>query len=419
MGKVSDILRYRPFKQYLAYRLLITLAFQMQSVVVGWQIYEITQDALWLGMIGLAEVIPFIAVSLFAGHFADIINRKKILYASVAALTLCQFLLLILSFFSSFLVASWGAPVYFIIVIVGLARAFLAPAQFGYLSQLIPREQYIHATSWNSNLWHFTSIAGPALGGLIFGFWGVRWAYGFSLAVALASCLILWQMPYLPDPESEAKRENVFDSIGKGLRFVFGTPMMLGALALDLFAVLFGGAVALLPIFAAEVLNVGAQGLGLLRAAPAAGALLMAVWLTRQPPLERSGHKLLWSVAGFGVCMIAFAFSKNFYISFFLLLLSGAFDNVSVVIRQAIMQLITPDHMRGRVSSVNSIFISSSNELGQFESGVAAKLLGLIPSVIFGGIMTLLSVAGIGVFNPKLRNLELKNHQQQSSSASK
>ncbi len=398
------------FRWFIMGRFFLTIAIQMQSVIVGWQIYELTKDVLLLGMIGLAEVIPFLTLALYAGHIADRVNRKKIILIAVFTYIICAGWLLFFSFqYNSTANSPNLIPLYIVIALTGLARAFFYPAQSAYMAQIVPRELYSNSSTWNSTVWHIAAVSGPALGGLIYGFAGIRIAYVLVVVMALMSFLLFIKMKTIPLPKGKGN-EKLLNSLLDGIRFVYRQQILLGAMALDMFAVLFGGAVALLPVFAAEVLMVGPQGLGMLRAAPALGAVLMSMYLAYHPPLKRTGYKLFAGITGFGLCIIAFALSHNFYLSLFVLILSGVFDNISVVIRGTIMQLYTPDEMRGRVAAVNSIFIGSSNELGSFESGVAAKLLGLIPSVIFGGSMTLLVVAVTSKFAPKLRKLEINKH---------
>ena len=297
-------------------------------------------------------------------------------------------------------------PIYIVIAITGLARAMLYPSQIALMAQIVPREFYHNSATWNSTIWHIAAIAGPAIGGLIYGFFGITIAYCIVVILIVTGLFLFFGIKSKPIPPKE-KEETLLQSLSTGIRFVFKNQIILGALSLDMLAVLFGGAVAMLPVFAAEVLHVGPQGLGFLRAAPAGGAVIMAMILAYNPPFKKSGLKLLSCVAGFGLCIIMFAISKNFYLSLALLAMSGMFDNVSVIIRQTIIQLYTPDNMRGRVASVNSIFIGSSNEIGSFESGLAAKIMGLIPSVIFGGSMTLLITGVTAKVAPMLRKMNL------------
>lgn len=402
------VLKVRDFRLFISFRFFMTIAIQMQSIVVGWQVYQLTKDPLSLGLIGLAEAIPFIAVALFAGHVADRYNRKKIIlwFDLVFLLGTCG--LLLFTYFSSGMIRTIGIlPIYIVVAISGIARAFIYPSTIAIMAQMVPRELYANSSTWNSTTWHIAAITGPAIGGLVYGFFGVKIAYLSVISFMLVSILLLSIVKkYITPPVEES--ESLFQRLSSGIKFVFKNQILFGTMSLDMFAVLFGGAVAMLPIFAAEVLNVGPQGLGLLRSAPMAGAVIMSLIIAHRPPMAKAGRYLLIGVAGFGLSIILFALSKNFYLSMGLLMLSGMFDNISVIIRATTMQLITPDEMRGRVASVNSIFIGSSNEIGSFESGVAAKLMGLIPSVIFGGGMTLLIVAITAKWAPKLRRLNLK-----------
>ena len=380
----------------------------MQAIIIGWQIYDLTKDVLALGFIGLAEAIPFITVSLFSGYVADIFRRKNIILISAVFMFLCSSALLFFSTHFSNVIQLYGvSPMYAVIFISGLARGFYFPAQSAFMAQIVPRELYPNSSTWNSAIWHIAAITGPAIGGLIYGFAGVSASYVAVVIAIVIGFVLLVYVKSKPVPERKMG-ESLYTNLSAGLKFVFRHQIILSALALDMFAVLFGGAVALLPVFAGEILHVGPQGLGFLRAAPAAGAVMMSLFLAYRPPMQKSGVILLTGVMGFGLAYLLFALSGNFYLSLFLLFLSGVFDNVSVVIRSTILQLLTPDNMRGRVSAVNSIFIGSSNELGAFESGLAARLMGLIPSVIFGSIMTFTVVGSVAGFAPKIRNLSLE-----------
>jgi MFS family permease len=408
-GEAFAVLRVRNFRLYLFYRVFMTMAALMQSVIVGWQIYDLTHNVLWLGFIGLVEVIPQVTVSLFAGHFSDIWNRHKIIKYSSLLLILGAVILLIYSVDANYFSARFGIyPLFISIFLTGLSRGILSPAQVALVGQLVPRNLYANAATWNSANWQLAAVLGPALGGMVYGFLGIVPAYSLVLTLYSISFFLMLLIKIGKHEVTETD-EGVFTRIRSGIDFVFQTSELLGAFALDMFAVLFGGAVALLPVFASDVLLVGPQGLGLLRACPAIGAIIMAVVLMFKPPVKDTGKVLFTVVVGFGLCMIGFAFSKSFLLSGILLILSGAFDNVSVVIRGTILQLFTPDHMRGRVASVNSIFIGSSNELGAFESGVAAKIMGLVPSVVFGGCMTLAVVFATIRLNKPLARLSLKN----------
>lgn len=387
----------------------MTMATIMQSVIVGWQIYDLTHNVLWLGFIGLVEVIPQVSISLFAGHYIDLWNRHKIVNYTTLLLILGSAILLIYSANVAYFSARFGAfPVFITIFLTGLARGILNPAQVALMGQLIPRNLYANAATWNSANWQVAAVMGPAIGGLIYGFWGIVPAYSLVLGLYTLSFFMIMFIKCDRHVVIETA-EGVFTRIRSGISFVFRTPELLGAFTLDMFAVLFGGAVAMLPVFASDILFVGPQGLGLLRACPAMGATIMAFIMMFRPPVNNTGKVLFIAVIGFGLCMIGFALSTSFILSGILLILSGAFDNVSVVIRGTILQLYTPDNMRGRVASVNSIFIGSSNELGAFESGVAAKLMGLVPSVVFGGFMTLAVVFTTIKINKPLRKLSLRN----------
>lgn len=402
-------LRFREFNFFVAARFLLTVAIQIQSTVVGWQIYDLTKDPLSLGLIGLAEAIPFMSVILYAGHLADLINRKKIIILALVAYFSGALLLLLFTWRLSWVIGTWGvAPIYLVICLIGVARGFAGPSFSSMVVQLVPRELYANAVTWNTTVWQVAAVSGPALGGLLYGFAGITSAYATVVVLIALSLSLITLIAARPVPKTEV-RESLKTRLLDGISFVFNNQVLLSALSLDLFAVFFGGAVALLPIFASEVLRVGPEGLGLLRAAPALGSALMGLVLAHRPPLRNSGRKLLVYVAGFGGCIILFALSRNFYLSLGLLALSGALDSISVVIRGTILQLLTPDQMRGRVSAVNSIFVGSSNEIGSFESGVTARLMGLVPAVIFGGSMTVLVVGITAWTAPRLRALHLKD----------
>jgi MFS family permease len=382
------------------------MAVQMLSVIVGWQIYAITKDPLALGLIGLAEAIPFISAALYAGHIADIFQRKKIILVTATNFVICATALALIS--SGYFKISdkqLVTTIYTFIFVVGVGRAFYHPAQSALMAQIVPRELYVNSSTWNSTIFHIAAVSGPAFGGLLYGFFSLQIAYLFVVIFSAISLLLFCFVHYTKLPDRLENGGKVLFRIKEGIRFVIRDQVLLGAMSLDMFAVLFGGAVAMLPVFASDILHTGPQGLGFLRAAPAIGAIIMALFLAHYPIRNRAGVKLLLSVAAFGICTIFFALSTNVYLSFFLLLLSGVFDNVSVIIRSTILQLFVPDEIRGRVASVNSIFIGSSNEIGSFESGLAARLLGLVPSVIFGGGMTLVVVGIIGKIAPKLRKL--------------
>jgi MFS family permease len=400
------VLRNRSYLKLLAFRLLIVLSYQMMAVVVGWHIYQITRDPLALGLIGLAEVIPYFGSALFAGYAVDHYSRR--LFGVMAAVILCLNALLLSAVSLGW--AGAGSPAWWIygaIACTGLARAFIAPSYNALFALILPREQFTRAAGISSSVFQSGLVLGPALGGLIVGWASITTAYVVAALLSLGSATVLFMLRVKEPPPAESA--PILSSIGEGLRFVYGNQIMLGAQALDMFAVLFGGAVALLPAFIHEIFNYGPEGLGILRAAPAIGAVMTGVVLARHPISKHAGRILLCAVAGFGLCTIAFALTRHFWMAWFILLLSGVFDGVSVVLRSTIMQLVTPDNMRGRVASINGIFIGSSNELGAFEQGVAARLLGLVPALVFGGLMTL-SVVGITArFAPKLRKLNLND----------
>lgn len=406
MSNPYAALQIRDFRLFVSARFCVTLAIQIQAVVVGWQVYEVTKDPLSLGLIGLAEAVPSISVSLYAGHLADIIQRKRIIIITLLTLFVCSVALL---FFTtragSFILQHGVFPIYAIIFISGVARGFITPALFSFMPQLVPRELYQNAISWNSTLWEMASIGGPPIGGLIYGFFGITAAYTIDATLMLMGVTLALLVVDRPLP-SITDEQGIVDKVKAGLQFVFQNKIILSAISLDLFAVLFGGAVALLPIFADQILDVGKIGLGFLRSAPGIGAVLTALYLTYHPIKKSMGRILLYSVAGFGLCMIFFAVSRNFWLSMSMLAISGAFDCVSVIVRGTLLQTLTPENMKGRVSAVNNIFIGSSNEIGAFESGVAARLLKVVPSVIFGGVMTLLVVGVTAWKAPSLRKLE-------------
>ena len=397
-------LRIRPYRWFIVSLFTMTLASQIQAVVVGWQIYALTRDPLALGMIGLAEVLPFVGLALYAGHVADVANRRTISIASLVVLLGCAGALLGMTS-SGFLAAHGVWPIYLVIAVSGVARSFLQPARNAISAELVPRALYPSAVAWRSSTWQTGAVAGPAAGGLLYGFASAKAAYLTDLLLLLVAVVAFLCVAYAPAPRPR-HTGPVLASLGSGVRFVLGHPVILGALSLDLFSVFLGGAEALLPVFAAEILHVGPQGLGVLRAAPAAGAVGMSLWLAHRPPMRRAGRSLLVAVALFAACIIAFGLSRSFWFSLVVLAVSGMADNVSVVIRSTLLQTLTPPEMLGRVSSVNQIFIGSSNELGAFESGVAARLLGTVPSVVLGGLASLGVVAFVASKVPSLRKLE-------------
>lgn len=397
-------LRVADFRRFIACLMLQTFGTMIQGVVVGWQLYQVTHDPLALGLVGLAEALPFIAFALPAGQLADRVDRRRVCLAALLVLTVCGIVLCGMTLAGAFRADTVWA-VYAVIFVSGIARSFLQPTRTALSADLIPREIYLNAITWRSSTWQFAAVAGPAAGGLLLGFAGAAVAYGTGAVLLLFAWLALFRVQARPRP---AATENVSGLSGlmEGIRFTRTQPVLLGAITLDLFSVLFAGAEALLPVFAMDILHVGAEGLGILRAAPAAGSVLMSIYLSHRPLRSRAGWTLLISVALYGVCISGFGLSTSFLLSVVLLALSGMFDNVSVVMRSTLLQTLTPRHLLGRVAAVNAVFIGSSNEIGAFESGVAARLLGAVPAVVLGGIVPILVVLTIAWRVPTLRRLQ-------------
>lgn len=397
-------LRNPNFLWYVSSLVALTLGTQIQATVVAWQVYALTKDPLSLGLVGLAEALPFIGAALYAGHIADRHNRKALSVVALVVQLACGIALLILTIYSNRFLAGTVLPIYAVVCVSGLARSFLQPARTALGAEIVPRETYTNAITWRSSLWQFAAVIGPAAGGILYGFSGARLAYTVEAVLCLVAVFLFGQIAYAHLPAALSDT-TIGQNLTVGIRFLLKQPELLGAQLLDLFSVLFGGAPALLPIFSSEILHVGPQGLGILRSAPAAGAVLISLLLIHRR-LRNAGRTLFVCVAIFGVCWILFALSRWFWLSLVLLLISGMVDNVSVVIRSTLLTLRTPPHLLGRVSAVNQIFIGSSNEIGSFESGVAAKLLGTVRSVIFGGLVTL-GVVGVTAWKiPALRNLD-------------
>jgi len=394
----------RPFFHLLSFRILIVLAYQTVAVVAGWHIYELTHDALSLGLVGLAEVIPYFLLALFAGHAIDHYSRKMF---GVAASVLLVINALMLAAVSAGVIR--GNPVVWIyaaIAVGGVARAFISPTYSAVFAQVLPRHLYAKGSAVGSSVFQLGLVTGPALGGIMVATLGKTTSYGIAAMFCVAAALALFSIRVEKRPPTQSA--PLFSSISEGLRFVLGNRIVLGAQMLDMFAVLFGGAVSLLPAFVKDVFHAGPELLGLLRAAPALGGMATGLLLSRYPIRFNNGQWLLGAVAGFGLCIIGFALSGQIWIAALFLLLSGICDGVSVVTRTTIVQLATPDAIRGRVAAINGIFIGSSNELGAFESGLVARLMGLVPSVVFGGVMTLVVVALTGKIAPELRRLDLQ-----------
>ena len=393
------------YRVLLGYRLCAILSYQVVAVTVGWHVYELTRNPFALGLVGLAEVLPYIGTALFAGYLVDHLPKRRLGALACAGLATTALLLVLVA--SGHLAPGQTWPIYGAIVLTGLVRSFLTPVYTALFAQVLRREQFARGASLGSIAFQAAMVCGPALGGVLVGWTGKTAAYGTATALAIAAGVVLLGLR-VEEPRSEGPRAPVFRSIREGLHFVFNTQVMLAAQALDLFAVLFGGAISLAPAFIAEILHYGPEGLGILRGAPALGAVAVGLVMARRPPGRHAGRLLLWAVAGFGLCIIGFGLSRHFWLSAFFLLLSGVCDGVSVVLRSTIMQLVTPDGMRGRVASINGIFIGSSNELGAFYAGSMARLLGLVPAVVLGGCVTLGVVATTAVKAPKLRRLDLR-----------
>jgi MFS family permease len=384
----------------------VTLANQIQGTVVAYQIYELTRDPLSLGAVGLAEALPFVSLALVGGHFADARDRRRVSLVSLVLITVLSLCLLGFTLEHVALGAvrhKWA--IYAVIVVLGVCRSFLQPARAGLTAEILPPALYARAIAIRTSFFQLAMVSGPAVGGVLYATVGPQGAYGLAAALLILAWL---QMLYIPKhrPMQAVKTSlSVAHSIREGFGYLAGDRLLLSALLLDMFGVLFGGATALLPVFANEVLAVGSRGFGVLRAAPAVGALTASIVLAARPPLRRAGATVLGATALFGLAIIGFALSKSFLLSVALLTLSGAADMVSVLVRSTLLQLRVPGRLLGRVTAINQIFIGSSNEIGAFESGVAARLLGVIPSVIFGGTMTLLVTGITGVRSPELRRL--------------
>ena len=402
-------LRFKEFNIFLAARFAMVFAWSMQFIVIEWQVYSMTKDPWSLGIIGIMEFLPAVLMALFAGHIVDQKEKRNLLIKCILGFSVISLGLFMLSDPSLETELSSKTilfAIYFLVFLGGIVRAFLGPTIFSLIALIVPKKVYPNAATWSSTTWQMASVLGPALAGFSISWVGVHWSmcliFGFSV-MALIAIFNISRKPIL-NPKIG---EPVFQSLKEGLKFVFNSKAIFGALTLDMIAVLFGGAVALLPIFAQDILQVGSEGFGVLRAAPAVGAAITMVGSTRFPIHKNAGKKLLWAVFGFGISIIVFGLSTYFWLSVFALFALGALDGISMVIRQTILQLKTPDHMRGRVASVNSIFVGSSNELGAFESGATAKLMGTVTAVVFGGIMTLLTVGVTTIISPTFRKLDL------------
>lgn len=422
MSRTSDpyaALRFREFNIFLGVRLSMVMAWTMQFILIEWLVYSLTKDPLSLGIIGLMEVIPSVGMALFAGHIVDQREKRDLLIYCILGYTLISLGLFVFSLPAVETALDQGhqlMAIYSLVFLGGLVRSFLGPTIFSLIALIVPKRIYPNAATWSSSTWQLAAVLGPTLAGFSIGWIGVHWSLLVILGFSSLALVLLLQIPRKPILNPKIG-EPVLQSLKDGLQFVYRSKAILGALTLDMVAVLFGGAVALLPIFAQDILHVGSEGFGVLRAAPAVGASITMVASTRFPLHRHAGKKLLWAVFAFGLCILVFGLSTWFWLSVAALFVSGAVDGVSMIIRQTILQLKTPDNMRGRVASVNSIFVGSSNELGAFESGFTARLMGTVTAVVFGGCMTLLTVGATAVLSPKFRRLDLSDEVEVDTNA--
>lgn len=408
-------LRYPEFRVFILMRFILIFAWSMQFIVIEWEVYSMTKDPLALGLIGLLEIIPALSMGLIAGHIVDQSEKRNLLARCIAAFSLISLGLFLLTW--PRLVEGLDSDhvlycIYALVFFGGILRSFFGPTIFSLIALLVPKKVYPNAATWSSSTWQMSTILGSASAGLFINWIGVHWSLCLIFGLVMVSLVVLLRISEKPIMNPKIG-EPVMESLKEGLRFVFKTKAVLGALTLDMVAVLFGGAIALLPIYAQDILKVGPEGFGILRASPAVGAFLTMIITAYIPISRNAGMKLLVAVFGFGICIIVFGLSTIFWVSVVALFFSGVTDGVSVVVRQTILQLKTPDHMRGRVASVNSMFISSSNELGAFESGLTAKLMGTVTAVVFGGTMTLITVVSMGLLSPTFRKLDLEEEEME------
>jgi len=403
-----EALKYSEYRNLMLGRFFYIMGLRMMGTLVGWWVYDLTNAPIAIGIIGLSEVIPAVSLALYAGHIIDISEKRKLLLRGAVMYICCALALFFLSTpiiktrCSNYQIAGL---IFTIIFCTGIIRAFTGPIFSTIIGIIVPRNVLQNATTWNQGSWLSASVAGHVLGGILIAGIGISYTLTVISLLVFAGTCFMFQLK--PKPALQVTNEKkTWESVKEGLRFVLNTKEVLGALTLDLFAVFFGGAVTMIPVYAKDILKVGAEGFGWLNGASDIGSIIITLSLTFFPLRRKQGKVLLYAVAGFGICIITFALSRSFLLSFAALLLSGILDGISMVIRGTILQLNTPSHMRGRVMSVNSMFINSSNELGQFESGVAAKLMGVVSSVVFGGTMTLLVVIGTWIKAPKLRKME-------------
>lgn len=404
----NKTLRYKEFRSYLTMRIALIMALNMQVTIVCYMVYQLTKDPLSLGIIGICEVIPAIGFSFFTGHISDRSEKRNMLLWCIAGFMATSVMYLVCSLESFQQLAGHDITISLVYATVftgGAVRAFASPANFSLMGLLVPRKHYANAATWSSTAWQMGAVIGPLLGGAVMAVFNYALSYSFVFTIHFISLLAL--LTITRKPLEHKPTTPMLQSLKEGLNFVFSTQVILAALALDMFAVLFGGAVALLPVYASDILKVGEVGFGWLRAAPGIGAIITLLTLSFVPLKTNAGKKLLFCLAGFGVSIIIFGISTNFFLSFAMLLLSGVLDGVSVVIRWTILQLYTPDNMRGRVAAVNTMFISSSNELGAAESGFTARIMGTVTAVVFGGCMTVGIVVATWFKAPKLRELQL------------
>jgi MFS family permease len=402
-------LRFKEFNTFLLIRFAMVFAWSMQFIIIEWEVYRITKSALSLGIIGLMEIIPAVAMALFAGHIVDQNEKKGLLLKCILGFSVISFGLFLITWppvITGLSTASILYVIYFLVFLGGIVRSFLGPTIFSLLALIVPKKAYSNAATWSSSVWQVGAVVGPAIAGFLINLIGVHWSMCAVFACSLFALLVLTQIEKKPILNPKIG-EPVLQSLKEGVKFVYTNKTILNALTLDMAAVLFGGAVALLPIFALDILKVGSEGFGFLRAAPAVGAIITMFFTAYVPVNKNAGMKLLTAILLFGVCIIIFGLSTSFWISLAALFFSGVVDGISMVIRQTILQIKTPDHMRGRVASVNSIFVGSSNELGAFESGLTAKLMGTVSAVVFGGSMTLIIVIFTGFISPEFRKLDL------------
>ncbi|WP_296251617.1 MFS transporter [uncultured Stenotrophomonas sp.] len=402
-GSISELLRQPGYVQLLLYRIAGMLSYQIVAVTVGWHIYEVTRNPFSLGLIGLAEVLPYFCVAPFAGYLVDHLPRRKL--GMTACLGLIATALMLVAVATGWLPVKGVWPIYLAVALTGMVRAFLSPVYNALFARVLKREQFARGAGFGTVVFQMGMVIGPALGGVLVAVGGKGLSYGVAATMAVLALVALASLK-VSEPAPPQTRAPIFASIAEGARFVLSNQIMLGAMALDMFSVLLGGVVAMLPAFIQDILHYGPEGLGILRAAPALGSIAVGLWLARHPLRRNAGRVLLFAVAGFGLCVIAFGLSRSFWLSAAILVFYGACDGVSVVVRSTIMQLVTPDEMRGRVSSINGIFISSSNELGAFYGGSMARLLGLVTAVVIGGC-AVLGVAAVTAWKaPQLRKLD-------------